>query len=297
MRVGVPRALLYHRYGQFWHKFLTELGADVVVSRRTDKALLADGLAVVPSEVCIPIKIAAGHIRDLADKTDAIFFPRLLWLQDKLYACPKMIGIVDIARMVLGPNRRVIAPVIKGSLWFAHFRAGVAISGSPVRTAVALARARRFLPRQEALPDYPAGERRIGLISHFYNLEDDFISGAVTATLREHGYRICTKDELPQRLLASRDGLAGKIRWAYERELYNAFRFLLPRVDGICLLVSMGCGPDSLVAEFMRKEATERDVPFLELVIDEHTGTAGLVTRIEAFLELTERRQARNRPT
>jgi predicted nucleotide-binding protein (sugar kinase/HSP70/actin superfamily) len=75
----------------------------------------------------------------------------------------------------------------------------------------------------------------------------------------------------------------------YERELYNAFRFLLDKVDGIAVVVSMGCGPDSLVAEFMREEAAARGVPFLQLIMDEHTGMAGVVTRIEAFIELARR--------
>jgi len=73
--------------------------------------------------------------------------------------------------------------------------------------------------------------------------------------------------------------------------LYNAFRYLVDKVDGVCIIVSMGCGPDSLVAEFMRQESAELDRPFLQLVIDEHTGTAGLVTRIEAFVELAKRRR------
>jgi predicted nucleotide-binding protein (sugar kinase/HSP70/actin superfamily) len=291
MRVGVPRALLYHRYGQFWHKFLTELGADVVVSRRTDKALLESGLGSVPSEVCIPIKVAAGHIKELADKSDVIFLPRMMWMQDKLYACPKMIGIVDLARMMLGPRARIVAPAVKGDLLLAHFRAGVELCGNPVRAAVALARARASLPRHDSTPAYPAGEKRIGLISHFYNLEDDYISGAVTDTLKQHGYRVCTKDEMPERVLRDASGMAGSIRWVYERELYNAFRFLVDKVDGVCMLVSMGCGPDSLVAEFMRQESAALDKPFLQLVLDEHTGTAGLVTRIEAFVELTQRRR------
>jgi predicted nucleotide-binding protein (sugar kinase/HSP70/actin superfamily) len=77
----------------------------------------------------------------------------------------------------------------------------------------------------------------------------------------------------------------------YERELYNAFRYMVDKVDGVCVLVSMGCGPDSLVAEFMREEAKQKGVPFLQLVLDEHTGTAGLVTRVEAFVELAERRK------
>lgn len=290
MKVGIPRALLYHRYGQFWHSFVSELGADVVVSRKTDKVLLDSGLGRVPSEVCLPIKVAAGHILELAGQVDMVFLPRLMWLEDKLYACPKMIGIVDLARMMLGPGVPLVAPVIKGDFLRPHFAAGVAITRNPVRAARALHRAQKHLPAHDAIPDFPVGEKRVGLISHFYNLQDDFVSGAITDTFKEHGYRICTKDELPEAVLRDPTGMAGSIRWVYERELYNAFMFLLGRVSGMCMVVSMGCGPDSLVAEFMREEAQSRGIPFLELVIDEHTGTAGLVTRVEAFLELAERR-------
>lgn len=293
MKVGVPRALLYYRYGRFWEEFLTGLGAEVVVSRRTDKVLLQNGLGHVSSEVCLPIKIMAGHLEELAGQVDVIFLPRLLWLEDKLYACPKMIGIVDIARMMFDGRVPLVAPKIQGSLWLPHFRAGMELCHDPVRVVRALTRARRFLPAHDRVPDFPAGEKRVALIGHFYNLEDDFISRPMVDTFTGHGYRICTKDELPGSVLRSRQGFARKIRWVYERELYNAFRFLVDKVTGVCVIVSMGCGPDSLVAEFMREEAQQRDIPFLQLVIDEHTGTAGIVTRIEAFLELAERRRAR----
>lgn len=293
MKVGIPRALLYHRYGRFWEEFLTGLGAEVVVSRRTDKVLLQNGLGHVSSEICLPIKIMAGHIEELAGQVDVLFLPRLMWLEDKLYACPKMIGIVDIARMMLNDRIELVAPMIKGEFWLPHFRAGMAICGNPLRVVRALASARSLLPQHYAIPEFPAGEKRIALIGHFYNIEDDFISRPMVDTFTGHGYRICTKDELPGRVLRSRQGFARKIRWVYERELYNAFRFLVDKVNGVCVIVSMGCGPDSLVAEFMREEAVQRDIPFLQLVIDEHTGTAGIVTRIEAFLELAERRQAR----
>jgi predicted nucleotide-binding protein (sugar kinase/HSP70/actin superfamily) len=320
MKVGIPRALLYHRYGRFWEEFLTGLGADVVVSRRTDKVLLQNGLGHVSGEICLPIKIMAGHIEELAGRVDVLFLPRLMWLEDKLYACPKMIGIVDIARMMLasvapvgqqagaapvgqqtaavpvgerGIRTELVAPMIKGEFWLPHFRAGMAICGNPLRVVRALASARSLLPRHDTIPEFPAGEKRIALIGHFYNIEDDFISRPMVDTFTGYGYRICTKDELPERVLRSRQGFARKIRWVYERELYNAFRFLVDKVDGVCVIVSMGCGPDSLVAEFMREEAVRRDMPFLQLVIDEHTGTAGIVTRIEAFLELAERRQAK----
>jgi predicted nucleotide-binding protein (sugar kinase/HSP70/actin superfamily) len=293
MRVGLPRALLYHRYGRFWKSYLAGLGAEVVVSRPTDKQLVRTGVGLVPSEVCLPIKIAAGHIADLADKVDAVFLPRLMWLEDKLYACPKMIGIVDIARMMLGDHTRLIAPNVGGGFAAPHLAAGFAITRNPLRVARAYRRARPLLEGPRVAPCLPAGEKRVAVIGHFYNIEDEYVSRAIIDTFRGHGYRVVTKDELPEALLHSRAGFAQKIRWVYERHLYNAFRYYVDKVDGVCVIVSMGCGPDSLVAEFMHDEARALDVPFIQLVLDEHTGTAGLVTRIEAFVELAQRRGRR----
>jgi hypothetical protein len=62
--VGIPRALPYHRYGRFWQTYLTELGFDVKVSAKTTKQTLEKGLGKVSSEVCLPIKIVAGHIEE-----------------------------------------------------------------------------------------------------------------------------------------------------------------------------------------------------------------------------------------
>ncbi|MEO0077409.1 MAG: acyl-CoA dehydratase activase-related protein [candidate division WOR-3 bacterium] len=290
MRIGLPQALLYHRYGGFWKRFLTELGAEVVLSRKTDRALVQDGVTRVPGEVCLPIKIVAGHLAELADKVDAVFFPRLVWLEDRLYGCPKMIGIVDIARMMYGKAPRLIAPAIKGNFFRSNIRAGLEINPNPIAVLRAWFRAAPLLRRGEAEPSFPAGERRVALIGHFYNIGDGYISDAIVRGFQERGYRVVTKEELPERVLRSRDGFARNIRWTYERELYNAFVNLKDRVDGVCTIISMGCGPDSLVAEFMRQEAERQNLPFLELVIDEHTGTAGLLTRIEAFLDLSRRR-------
>ncbi len=295
MRIGLPRALLYYRYGRFWEEFLSGLGGEVVLSRPTDNDLLQRGLAVVSSEVCLPIKIAAGHVLDLADRVDTIFLPRMFSLDDGLYACPKMIGIVDVCRMMLGNRVRLVAPVVKKDLYGPHFRAGLEMCRNPLRVARALARARRVLEAPQPVPDFPAGEKRVALIGHFYNTGDGYVADAIIRAFRGHGYRVVCKDDLPHAVLAGRAGFSRNIRWVYERELYNAFRFLHDKVDGVCVIVSMGCGPDSLVAEFMREESAGARVPFLQLVIDEHTGMAGLVTRIEAFVELAERSRARVR--
>ncbi len=286
--------MLYYRYGPFWERYLTELGAEVVVSRKTDKALLQAGLAYVSSEVCLPIKIAAGHLLGFRNSVDAVFFPRMVWLDDHLYACPKMIGIVDIARHVLGSGVRLIAPAVKGNFAVAHLRAGLLVNPNPVAVVKAYRRARHLVRRPGQAGDVTA-EKSVALIGHFYNLDDEYVGGAIRRAFRRLGYRVLVKEELPKSVLASSRGFSGNIRWVYERELYNAFLALSAHSDGACVIVSMGCGPDSLVAEFMHDMADERGVPYLQLVLDEHTGTAGLVTRIEAFVELMERRRNHTR--
>lgn len=294
MRVGIPRALLYYRYGALWETYLRNLGVEVVLSPKTDEVILEQGLKCVSGEVCLPIKIVAGHLHYLKERVDAIFFPRLDWLYDGLYACPKMIGIVDVARMLLGDKVRLVIPSIKGNFTRAHLTAGLEICPNPIRVwqgwrnAVRSEREKRE-QKKDSLP--VAGRRTVALIGHFYNLNDEFIAGAIIRTFRQNGYEIITKESLPERVLLNRSGFAHNIRWVYERELYNAFEYLLGRVDGFCMVVSMGCGPDSLVAEFMRSRAQRLGAPFLLLVIDEHTGIAGLVTRVEAFLELLQRQR------
>ncbi len=289
MRVGLPRALLYYRYGKFWECYLRELGCELVLSRKTDKVLLEQGLDYVSSEVCLPIKILAGHVAELASQVDVVFLPRMMWLPGTLFACPKMIGIVDVMRMALSDRIALVAPSVKGDFMYAHFWAGLRLQRNPARVLRALRRARTLLRNETTEPTFPPGEKRVALIGHFYNLQDDFISHHIVSTFRKHGYRVVCKDDLPASVLGSSAGFAAKIRWVYERELYNAFRYLLPRVEGLCAVVSMGCGPDSLIAEFMREESAIQGVPFLQLIIDEHTGVAGLVTRIEAFVELIQR--------
>lgn len=290
--VGIPRALLFHRYGRFWQSYLSELGYQVKVSGATTKQTLELGLGKVSSEVCLPIKIIAGHIEELKDSVDYLFLPRLVWLEDQLYACPKMIGICDLARITVPKSCKVVAPAIKGNFVLPHLRAGMALTHNPVKTLKAYRKARRELTVKESPPEFPAGVTKVALISHFYNLGDRYVAQDITDAFTKAGIRIYTKEGLPQPTLRAHDGLAGSIRWVYERELYNAFRFYSDKVDGICAVVSFGCGPDSLVAEIMSQESRQLQIPFTQLVIDEHTGKAGIVTRLEAFIETIARRRA-----
>jgi hypothetical protein len=59
IRIGLPRGLLHYYYGRVWENFFHELGAEVVVSGETTKAMLNYG--GILDEVCLPVKAYFGH--------------------------------------------------------------------------------------------------------------------------------------------------------------------------------------------------------------------------------------------
>ncbi len=289
MKIGIPRALFYFRYGAFWRKFFDVLKIETVISPKTNQELLDIGLKKVSSEICLPIKIICGHLEWLKDKVDTIFLPRITELNNGLYTCPKMIGIIDIAHMQIGDQCKILSPTIKNNFILTHFKLGLNLVKNPFRVQKALNTALPILDSHQTVN--PLNKKpKIMLLSHFYNLEDDFIGHDVKTAFIDNGFDIITKEDLDRTVLNSNEGFSKNIRWVYERELYNAFQFNLNKVAGVCDIISFGCGPDSLIGEIMNQHAYEKNVPFLQLVIDEHTSKTGLVTRIEAFSEIIKRK-------
>ncbi|MEO0131794.1 MAG: acyl-CoA dehydratase activase-related protein [candidate division WOR-3 bacterium] len=287
MTIGIPRALLYYRYGEFWVHFFKKLDVDIVVSPPTNKKILDQGLKYISSEICLPVKIICGHLDWLKNKVTHVFLPRFVELNGGLYTCPKMIGIVDIARLRFAGQFQLIAPKIKNNFYWAHFWLGLRFTKNPLKVKWALKEASTYLKHTQPPP--PNGKPKILLLSHFYNIYDDYISRTIINTFKNQGFTIITKEHLDNKLLTSTKGFAKNIRWVYERELYNAFYYLLPHAQGVCNIISFGCGPDSLISEIMLKEAQARTKPFMQLIIDEHTSPTGLVTRIEAFCEIIKK--------
>lgn len=61
--------------------------------------------------------------------------------------------------------------------------------------------------------------------------------------------------------------------------------------DGAIQIFPMGCMPEIVSKSILPTISKDKDFPIMTLVVDEMTGEAGYVTRIEAFLDLLERRK------
>lgn len=62
-------------------------------------------------------------------------------------------------------------------------------------------------------------------------------------------------------------------------------------VDGLIHILPFTCMPEIISQNILPNVRNEKDIPILSLVMDEFTGKAGFVTRLEAFVDLIKRRK------
>jgi len=62
--------------------------------------------------------------------------------------------------------------------------------------------------------------------------------------------------------------------------------------DGVIQIMPFTCMPEIVAESVLRNVTRDLDVPVLTVSLDEHTGEAGLQTRLEAFVDLLSRKRA-----
>ena len=87
--------------------------------------------------------------------------------------------------------------------------------------------------------------------------------------------------------------LAGTTYWTFGEEVVGAGEhYLQDGVDGVIGIVTFGCGPDSLLMDMVRRRAAKlKKTPFMTLTLEEHTAETGVITRLEAFLDMINRKK------
>mgnify|MGYP003302207392 CR=1 FL=1 len=106
-----------------------------------------------------------------------------------------------------------------------------------------------------------------------------------------------TEEVFSQQMTEGITSLGQRKYWANEHEMTGTAGHYLKdnKIDGIVTLNAFGCGPDSLMIERIMRKAKEAGKPMLSLTIDEHTGEAGFITRLEAFIDMLYRKKRTRR--
>ena len=317
-KIGIPRALLYYQYYPMWQVFFEELGAEVVVSPPTTPSMLAKGSSRVVADTCLPAKVFLGHVLSLVDQCDFVFIPAIRSTRKNIINCSKFLGLPDMTRAVIPESPSILEIDIdigrgKRQLYQSIYQLGRHFTWNPFRVRRAVTAAlqayrqhrERMVNEKLTLAQAIGEETRekapaqssptnIALIGHPYLIYDEYVNHRLIHRLEQAGSRVLTSEMLsPGELESATTRLVGKAYWTYEEEIVGAGgHYLQDKVDGIIGIMAFGCGPDSLMVEMVRRQAARlKSVPFMSLTLEEHTAEAGIVTRLEAFTDMIQRRK------
>ena len=294
MVIGIPRALMYYRYGHLWKNFFALLGCETVESGGAGREILSEGLKYSPDESCLPAKAYLGHVRSLIGRCDYILVPRFndFGKNDKL--CERFFGLYDTVS-----NTFPGAPLLDYNLCLSARRGecpgflgmGSRLGFSCARSLPAYREAKRL--QQKADDENAAAQRRLLdsegtkalVVSQPYVAHDPFIGEAVGEALRGLGVIPVYSDYCGRGLCGrAAPDIARNLYWTMSREAVGAISLLKDKVDGIILLSAYPCGTDSLVNELVMRRVS--GLPVIQLLLDEHRSEAGLLTRLESFADV-----------
>ena len=307
--VGLPRALIYWELLPLFARFFEALGFEVVVSGRTNKRTIRMGVESVTAQPCFPVKVAYGHIAELIEKgVDHIFLPSIVSMtasfpeNQENQLCPYVQSIGYQAETAfagkLGSTRILTVPLRLGDgerllrSSFVSIAKSLGGRASKVRAAIdeafaAQAGFNESLKRKgaEIVEKLAPGERLFVLVSRPYNGCDDGVNLELPKKLAALGVRTMPVDmlDLGDAELGD-ENLHRSVYWTYGQKILRAAEIIRkdPRLFAV-YLSNFSCGPDSFLLTFFKD--IMGDKPCLQLEIDEHSADAGVITRLEAFLE------------
>lgn len=323
MKVGIPRALGYYMYYPFWFGFFEALGIEAVISNPTTKQIISNGSALVVSETCLPVKVFIGHILNLLEKgIDKIYVPSIQSIDHKIYNCSKIRGLPDLVRNVVKRDFLLIEPTLdksqKDQGFYEYLQESVEPLGITDVDKIKEASKKGWeyqnnfnrmmrsgMDFEKALSTAISGKViissqkktapiKVAILAHGYNLYDNLVSMRALRKLENMNIDVLTAEMLTREQMDEGfKTLETNLYWANEYEMTGAAGYYMKEdsIDGLITITAFGCGPDSIMVERISRFAKRLKKPILNLVIDEHTGEAGFITRLEAFCDMLLRRK------
>jgi len=310
--VGIPRALSTYSQFPLWRRFLEELGCSVALSRRTDDAIVKKGAELTAADFCFPVKIAHGHVYELAQQegVDFVLLPHLISPHHNrhttsTYFCPYVEAVPSVVKSTLSLHGvdadRILSPVVDFDVptrWTVrslhdHLGEKLGVTYARIRRAWQHAiseqnafEARRREEGKRLIAELERdGKRAIVLVGRPYNVLDLGANLGLPQKIAELGLPVIPLDMLPYDLERI-NPVFRNMYWAYGQEILCAAEFIRrhPYLFPI-YFTNFACGPDSFLLTFF--EEVMGDKPFLTLELDEHGGDAGYMTRVEAFFDVS----------
>lgn len=311
MKIGIPLGLSIYEYPILFVNFFKYLNIEVIFSEKTNPAILSNGVKYSLSESCLASKIFIGHVANLVDrmkneKIDYIFIPRLCTFENNQTTCVKLFAVYDICNNIFDANFLTLnIDYEKNSTELnAFLKLGKKINKKVPECIHAYLMARKDqksydkkkLDEQLKEINKQDSKKRVILVAHPYIAYDNILGKKITKLLERQNVNVIFANinefsmQNPKFFKLVKDkkyeynNISETIFWKSSKNLLNGICSNLNNIDGIVYLSVFPCGTDSLVNELAMRKI--KDVPYINIVLDEQDADAGLQTRIESFVDI-----------
>ena len=289
--IGIPRALLYYKYHVLWENFFQELGINLIISPKTNKEIIEKGSSYVVDEACLSLKIFMGHVAYLQDKCDYLFIPRFACLKENEKLCTNFLALYDLVHnsfphlklLNFNVDKEKKEEQIDGlleiatSLGFSYLHALRAIEKAKDNEE------EYYQKKETNLKNKLLSQNlKIMVVAHPYNLYDEFIGKPIINYLEKENIQVITSDIKQKKIYTK--GISDTLYWTYNKELISFINTYKDQVDGIILISTFPCGPDSLANELIIRKV--KNIPISYIVVDNNSSDTGLITRLESFIDI-----------
>ena len=304
--VGIQRALYGQQTAILWAHFFDRLGYRLVLTPPTNSHISKKGVERAGDGVCYPVKVSYGHIAQLIGKTRYLFIPTLVKMatpkpSETGFYCPMVQSNSYMVRMAFSPDRAsLLNPVINlkhdpATLALElHRQMGPALGASKkcIKHSLyhAFEKQRQFITEMhqqgsKILRRLDSDESIIVVSGRPYNLYDDRLNLSLGQNLAKLGLTALPMDFID---VAAVD-LApfSSMFWGLGAQILRTARVVAVNSNYFGLhLTNFGCGADSFIEHFYKFIMGDKAHLILEL--DEHSASAGVMTRLEAYKNVIE---------
>jgi len=306
--IVIPRVLSFYDRLPFWRSYFEELGMAVKITGPSRRIHVEKGIETAVADQCFPVQMAHGHVWEIAEADpENIFIPNIVNEIDPTnsigsFICPWTQTLPLVIRHTKAFNS------LRDKLFFPNvqFRRGIEfvteqlfrelpgkwkIRRKENKNAVQTAWKIQNLVNQQI---QDTGEQVLDkiltsnkpvilLLGRPYNLYDSGLNLNIPGKLQKtYGVDVIPLDYLPLDTIDISE-IHDHMFWNYGRRILQAAKFSAQYSSmHIIYLSNFKCGPDSYIRHYVQDASGQ---PFLFLQLDGHANDAGVMTRIEAFLE------------
>ena len=311
--VGIPYALMIHKFFPMANAFFKALGYNVLLSDPSNEETVRLAQQAAQGETCYPVKLIYGHMQQLIDRNvDYIFMPNVRTIKHVKSHVPSNYGcvymqtaaksIADILRLeergitLLNPTFDL--DFGKEAMATAMLSVGRQLGKpKPLCAAALLAGAR-------AVRQYDAAAEKLGqdlldrlkpedkvlvMITRNYGISDPVLNMGIPELLLQRGHKVINLEHLPAHDFDLGEDYPN-LYWPFGQHILSGAKLIAhhPNLYAV-YLTNHGCGPDTMLSYLFREEMGDK--PYLQIEVDEHFSKVGVITRIEAFLNSLSHRE------